>query len=94
MTKATVSKLFAMLLSVGLVAGCATTSDIERLQDQINKAQQTADNAMTAANAADSKAMAADNRAQSAMNAANAAQNAADDCSERCERMMGKAMAK
>ena len=87
MTKTTFSKLSAMFLGLGLVVGCATTSDIDRLQEQVTKAQQAADSAMAAANEADS-------RAQAAMNAANAAQNSADDCSERCERMMDKAMAK
>ncbi|MEW8019545.1 MAG: hypothetical protein G8D58_01955 [gamma proteobacterium symbiont of Phacoides pectinatus] len=84
MKKSTALKMAAMVLSLGLVTGCASTSE---MQAQIAKAQETADAAMARADAAASKA-------DAAMKAAIAAQAAADDCAERCDRMMQKAMAK
>ena len=88
MSKKTLSKLSAMVLSLGLVTGCATSSQLKQLEADIAKAQQTAADALVAAN--DAKAAGA----TAAMDAATAAQNAADDCSERCDRMMQKAMSK
>ena len=87
MTGSTLMKLSAMVLSIGLVAGCATTDQMKQMQADITKAQQSADAALAAAGVADNKAAAA-------MDAANAAQNAADDCAERCDRNMQKAMSK
>lgn len=87
MKKSTLVKFAALALTLGLVSGCATTEQLKQMQADIAKAQETATSAMSAASDADRKATAA-------MNAANAAQNAADECSERCERMMQKSMAK
>jgi hypothetical protein len=94
MSKKTLSKLSAMVLSLGLVTGCATSSQLKQLEADIAKAQQTAADALVAANDAKAAAGTADTRATAAMDAATAAQNAADDCSERCDRMMQKAMSK
>lgn len=94
MPNKTVLKLSAMVLSLGLVTGCASTDRVKQLEADMEKVQQTSDAALAAANEAKSAAGAADSRASAAMDAATAAQNAADDCSERCNRMMEKAMAK
>ncbi|MCG8427023.1 MAG: Lpp/OprI family alanine-zipper lipoprotein [Chromatiales bacterium] len=87
MKKSTLVKLSALVLSLGLLSGCASTEQLKQMQADIAKAQQTADAALAAAKDADRKAGAA-------MKAANAAQAAADECAERCDRMMNKAMAK
>ena len=94
MTRSTLMKMSAMVLSLGLVTGCATTDQMKQMQADITKAQQSADAALAAANEAKSAAGVADNKATAAMDAANAAQNAADDCTERCDRIMQKAMSK
>ena len=87
MIKHTYAKLAVMVLVLGLVSGCATTDQMKQMQADIDQATQRADAALAAAKAADS-------RAAAAMDAANAAQNQADDCSERCNRVMSKAMSK
>jgi len=87
MIKRNVAKLAVLTLVLGLVSGCATTDQMKQMQADIDRAQESADAALAAANAADSKASAA-------MDAASAAQNQADDCSERCNRIMSKAMSK
>lgn len=87
MTKKSLLKISAIALAVGLLSGCATTDQLKQMQADIAKAQQTADAAMAAANRADSNAGAA-------MSAARAAQASADECAERCDRIMNKAMAK
>lgn len=90
MTKATLLKLSAMVLSLGLVAGCAT----EQMKTDILHAQQTADSALSAANDAKATAASADSKADAAMDAANAAKQAADDANERADRMMQKCCGK
>jgi len=84
-------KTAAVILGVGLLAGCAST---DKLTADIAKAQETADAAMQAAKQAQLDAASAQGTADSAMSAANAAQAAADECSERCSRMSEKAFAK
>jgi len=87
MIKQSFSRLAVMALVLGLVSGCASTDQLKQMQADIDRAQQRADAAMAAAEVADS-------RAAAAMDAAAAAQNQADDCSERCNRVMSKAMSK
>ena len=94
MKKSTLLKLSAMVLSLGLVTGCASTDQLKQMQADITRAQDTASAAISDAKEALSAADEADRKASAAMNAANAAQNAADECSERCDRMMQKSMAK
>ncbi len=94
MTKNALLKISALALGVGLLSGCATTDQLKQMQADIAKAQQTADAALSAANRADSNAGAAMNKANAAMDAAQAAQAAADECAERCDRILNKAMAK
>ena len=102
--KRTLSTTAAIALSVGLLAGCATTGQLEELKAEVAKANEKAEMAASSANkAADASTVAQDalntansakERADAAMDAANAARRAADDCKERCERVLQKAMAK
>jgi outer membrane murein-binding lipoprotein Lpp len=78
--KSILVKLSAVALCLGLLAGCATTEQLQKLEADVARAQETADAAMS--------------KASAAMDAANAAQAAADECNERCSRMAEKAMAK
>lgn len=87
-------KSAALILGLGLLAGCASTDKMTKMEADIAKAQETADAAMQAAKQAQLDAANAQGTADSAMSAASAAQAAADECSERCSRMSEKAMAK
>ena len=80
-------KTAALLLAAGLLAGCVTTDQVKQMEADLARAQETADAALAAAEVADRKASAA-------MDAANTAQDSANECSERCDRMMKKVMAK
>ena len=91
MMKTTMMKLAAMGLALGLMVGCAST---DQMKADIASAQETADAAMSAAKQAQMDAASAQGTADSAMSAASAAQAAADECSERCDRISEKAMAK
>lgn len=64
--------LITLALVTFLAAGCATTGDVERLEQAISAAQSTADDAKAAA-------AAAQRTANDAKNSANAAQHTADD---------------
>ncbi len=81
------SKTAAVVLVAGLLGGCVTTDQVKQMEADLARAQETADAALAAAEVADRKASAA-------MDAANAAQDSANECSERCDRMMQKVMAK
>ncbi len=97
-----VLKIGAAVLSMGLMAGCATSNEA------VERAQATADQALAAANSASSTASAAQSAADRAMqlansassqagqalSAANAAQASADANRERLERMFQKSMSK
>ncbi len=50
MMKSTLTKLSAVVLTLGLVTGCASTDQLKQMQTDISKAQETADAAMAAAN--------------------------------------------
>ena len=63
MTRSTLMRMSAMVLSLGLVTGCATTDQMTQMQADIAKAQQSADTALAAANEAKSAAGVADNKA-------------------------------
>jgi len=92
--KTTMMKTAAVILGLGLLAGCASTDQLKKMESDIANAQSTADAAMKAAKQAQLDAASAQGTADSAMSAANAAQAAADECNERCSRMSEKAMAK
>ena len=82
-----ISRAAALMLAAGLLGGCVTTDQVKQLEADLARAQETADAALAAAEVAERKANAA-------MEAANAAQDSANECSERCDRMMQKVMAK
>jgi hypothetical protein len=92
--KTTMMKTAVLILGLGLLAGCASTDQLTKMEADIAKAQETADAAMKAAKQAQLDAANAQGTADSAMSAASAAQAAADECNERCSRMSEKAMAK
>ncbi|MCP3660913.1 MAG: hypothetical protein GY696_00210 [Gammaproteobacteria bacterium] len=94
MKKSTLIKFSAMVITIGLMTGCASTEQMKQMDERITKAQKTADAALAAANAADAKA-------GTALSAANAAQASADDANgridtveQKMDRMMEKAMSK
>ena len=87
-------KTAAVALGLGLLAGCASSDKLTKLEADVANAQATADAAMKAAKQAQLDAASAQGTADSAMSAANAAQATADECNERCSRMSEKAMAK
>ena len=98
--KKTVLKASAILLTLGLAAGCATTGSDE-MQASVQRA--TAD-AAAAASAAEAARAAADRAAQAAANAqatadralsaANGAQSCCDANKEAMERMFQRSMSK
>lgn len=92
--KTTMMKTAALVLSIGLLAGCASSDKLTKMEADIANAQATADAAMKAAKQAQLDAASAQGTADSAMSAANAAQAAADECSERCSRVSEKAFYK
>jgi hypothetical protein len=92
--KTTMMKTAALVLSIGLLAGCASGDKMTKMESDIANATATAEAAMKAAKQAQLDAASAQGTADSAMSAANAAQAAADQCSERCSRMSEKAFAK
>lgn len=92
--KTTMMKTAAIVLGLGLLAGCASTDQLTKMEADIANAQATADSAMKAAKEAQLDASSAQGTADSAMSTAAAAQAAADECNERCSRMSEKAMAK
>jgi len=96
-----VSRLSALVLTVGLAAGCATTDQINSLTTTANNALSEARSAMSAAGAAQSTADRALAAANSASAAASQAQQSAgsalsccNDNSDKIERMFERAMRK
>ncbi len=95
-------------LSVGMLAGCASTAQLEELKAEIAKSSETSAAALSTANKADAAATSAQAtadsakatadsakaRADAAMDAANTARRASDDLKEQHARMMQKAMSK
>lgn len=83
----------ASVLAVGL-SGCATTSDLNSLRDQVDAAEAAANDAK--AEAATARQEAADARAlaEQAMSTANDAKATADDSATKIDRMFKKAMYK
>jgi uncharacterized protein (DUF3084 family) len=96
----TALKVTALILPLGL-AGCATTSDLNKVAAKADAAQSTANEALAKANAAQntgnealSKASAAQSTADQAMSTANAANQKAEEANAKVERMFKKAMMK
>jgi murein lipoprotein len=74
-----VIKLSKFALAFSLVAGCATTSDIEKLQEQVNGLNTSVGQASAAAASAQSTAADAAAKAEAAEAAANRAANKSRD---------------
>ena len=66
MSMKNLSKVFALALVAGLTVGCASTSDVQRAQNDANEAKSMARNAMDTANEA--KSMASEARSISMAN--------------------------
>ncbi|MGH8594086.1 MAG: Lpp/OprI family alanine-zipper lipoprotein [Gammaproteobacteria bacterium] len=88
------SRVTAISLLIGLMAGCATTGQLEEVRA-------TANNALSEARAAGTKSDEAMNTATSAMSAGEQAQRAADnaqaccnDTTDKLDRMFERAMRK
>lgn len=75
------------LASVTILAGCATTSDLEALRADVQRANETASRAA-------SDAAAAQRDAAAAKAAAEAARDTAQDTNEKLDRMFKKSMYK
>ncbi|HFD78871.1 MAG TPA: hypothetical protein ENK05_00575 [Gammaproteobacteria bacterium] len=85
-----VAKNITLALAIAAVAGlsgCATTSDLDKLRDEVHQANATAE-------AAAAKADAASQEAAAASQTAADAKAAADDANSRIDRMFKKSMYK
>ncbi|MGR9052359.1 MAG: Lpp/OprI family alanine-zipper lipoprotein [Gammaproteobacteria bacterium] len=87
-------KLSVVALTAGLAVGCASTSDIENLQSQIDGLNGRVDK--VAADASEAKTAAADAaaRAAAAEAAANRAASYAQEANTKLDRMFQKSMMK
>ena len=89
-----IMKLATVTLSIGLMAGCATNSDIKELQTQINaldsKTTQATAEAKRATEAANTASISANEAAASAKDAAYQA----EAVNEKLDRMFQKSMQK
>lgn len=104
------TSLLASLLGTSLLvlAGCASSGDVDKLRADVTRAQQTADQAVKAAAAAQSTADSASQKADQAMAAASQANQSAkqadqtasqanqtaNDANQRLDRMFKKTMMK
>jgi murein lipoprotein len=77
----------AMLVSLGGLAGCASTSDLDALRAEVEKANNTASRAA-------SDAAAAKRDAAAARTAAEQARDSAEETNEKLDRMFKKSMYK
>jgi murein lipoprotein len=82
------------LTAVLALAGCASTSQMEKLQADVQQAQATADQAAADAAAAMAKADQADATANTALSTAERAEATSKDTEARIDRMFKKAMYK
>ncbi|MFZ1641150.1 MAG: alanine-zipper protein [Candidatus Contendobacter sp.] len=62
MSLKTVAKISALALIAGLTVGCASTSDLQKVQNDANEAKTMARNAMDTANEAKSMSMATEEK--------------------------------
>jgi len=91
----------AVLIGAGIISGCASTSQVEALENRVTALETKVDGAAQAARDAAGSVKAlrdgiagAQNTANQALNAANAAQACCDANSEKVERMFRKGMSK
>jgi murein lipoprotein len=84
----------AGLVALTGLAGCASTSEIDSLRDEIRQANATADSAASTADAARQEAAAASATAADAKLTAEEAKASADATAEKIDRMFKKSMYK
>jgi len=89
-----VVKLSIVALVAGLIVGCASTSDIDNLQSQIDGLKTSVAQASSDAASAQSAANDAASRAASAEAAANRAAQYAQDTNSKLDSMFKKSMMK
>ncbi len=87
-------KISAVILAAGLATGCASTSDIENLQEQINGLKGQVSTASSDAAQAKQSAADAAAKAAAAEAAANRAAQYAQDTNSKLDRMFKKSMMK
>jgi murein lipoprotein len=89
-----VVKLSIIALAAGLVVGCASTSDVEGLQSQIDGLKTSVAQASSDAASAQSAAADAASKAAAAESAANRAAQYAQDTNSKLDSMFKKSMMK
>lgn len=87
-------KLSVVALIAGLAVGCASTSDIDNLQGQINTLKTDVAGAKDAAASANTAASDAASKAAAAEAAANRAANTAEEVNTKLDRMFKHSMMK
>ena len=87
-------KISAVVLAAGLATGCASTSDIDNLQEQINGLKGQVSTASSDAAQAKQAAEDAAAKAAAAEAAANRAAQYAQDTNSKLDRMFKKSMMK
>ncbi|PKM10124.1 MAG: hypothetical protein CVV06_15300 [Gammaproteobacteria bacterium HGW-Gammaproteobacteria-10] len=87
-------KISVVALTAGLAVGCASTSDIENLQSQIDGLNTRVSQASSDAASAKNAAADASARAAAAEAAANRAASYAQDANSKLDRMFKKSMMK
>jgi murein lipoprotein len=87
-------KISAVVLAAGLASGCASTSDIDKLQEQINGLKGQVSTASSDAAQAKQSAADAATKAAAAEAAANRAAQYAQDTNSKLDRMFKKSMMK
>ena len=88
-------KTSTLILTAALaLAGCASTSEMEKLRADVQRAQATADQAASDAASAMAKAEKAESTANAALSAADQAEATSKDTEARIDRMFKKAMYK
>ena len=91
-----ISGVGAVLLGTALLAagGCASTSEIDKLRNEVRLLQRTADDAQRTAQAADQKATAAQTTANEALQSAKDANACCAANTEKLDRAFKKSMTK
>jgi murein lipoprotein len=91
------SRILAVVAATGIVAGlggCASSSDVKTLRDDVTAARAEASAAKAEAAAASQAAARAEAMASDAMNTANAAKASSEETETKIDRMFKKAMYK
>ena len=89
-----VIKLSMIALAVSLVAGCATTSDVENIQSQVDGLNTSVQQASADAASAQSTAADAATKAEAAEAAANRAAQLSQDANSKLDRKFKRSMMK